>query len=278
MLLTLAASSLRALLAPDRSGNARLRLADLPRYAREELGLFGLNFSTALLAGSDYESLDRLREAADRAACPCLVLVESEPLDFASEDDDLAEAAVERLVRVARAASRLGCNSASVMLGGVTDEPGVDRSVERLKQVIRVADRLELNILLMSASGLTADPDSLTALIKRIGGFRIGTMPDFELAGLAPDPVLYLRRLTPYAAAVTAATRRGKPVKKAGGPDEIAELARLARTVQSVGYTGTLALDYRGDGDPVPVLLKARAALEAALGPEAARPAEAPPE
>ena len=46
----------------------------------------------------------------------------------------------------------------------------------------------------------------MTELIKKIGGFRVGTFPDFEAAMQADDPAAYLRKLVPYASVVCATT------------------------------------------------------------------------
>src|SRR5262245_32639914 len=109
MLLTLDARSLRRRLLAPRGDAGAMVLTDLPRHVRERLNLFGLNLSTDLLVGADHARLDRVREAADKASCPCLVLIESAPQPFADGDDDKGEAAVERMVRVVHAADRLGC-------------------------------------------------------------------------------------------------------------------------------------------------------------------------
>lgn len=269
MLLTLAANSLRRYMKPEKtSDRTPLKLEDLPRFARDQLDLFGLNISTDMLAGADFEKLDRLRDSADKASCPCLVLIESEPQPFCDQDDDRGDAAIERLTRVARAAHRLGCNSCAVAVAGPDNEDSLAFAAERLKQVLHSADRLEVNLLLMSHKGLTAEPDRLTELIKKIGGFRIGTFPDFEAASKTPDPIHFLRRLTPYAAAVTAScfdfgASKGLPVHSAY------DLTAYAEAVASVGYTGTLAIDFRGEGDPGAAVRSARTVLEAAIGSEA---------
>src|SRR5262245_43840360 len=75
MLLTLNVSSLRPHLrlgpgAPAPKAEPALGLIDVPRFAREELGLHGLTISTDLLVGADFARLDKFREAADKASCP----------------------------------------------------------------------------------------------------------------------------------------------------------------------------------------------------------------
>jgi sugar phosphate isomerase/epimerase len=254
---------------PD--GGKPLALTDLPRFTRDQLNLFGLNIATAMLVGADFERLDALREAADKASCPCLVLVESEPQPFADPEDDVGDAAVDRMVRVAKAAHRLGCNAAAVAVSGPDDEDSMAYAAERLKQALQTADRLEINLLLMSHPGLTAKPDRVTDLIKKVGGFRIGTFPDFQTASKAEDPSYFLRRLTPYAAGVTASSVGFKESKKEGVVHDSYDLGEYAKVVASVGYTGTLAIDYRGKGDPAEGIEHTRTMLEAAVGPEAAK-------
>lgn len=277
MLLTLTANCLRSKLVL-KSGKSRsvtgsdsMPLNDLPRFARDELGLYGLTMSTNLLVGADLARLDALRDAADKASCPCLVLTESEPQAVGVRDEDAGDAVSDRLIRVVRAAHRLGCNSVGLAIAGDDDEDTFDHAVERLRSVLSVAERLEVNLLIQSSKGLSEDPERLTDLIKKVGGFRIGTFPDFETASKTADPTLHLRRLAPYASAITASTTGFKGGKKADAvTHEGYDLAEYVGTIMAVGYQGTLALDYRGAGDPVDGVLKTRAALESILGTEVA--------
>jgi len=125
-------------------------------------------------------------------------------------------------------------------------------------------------VLVCPSPGLTAEPERLTDLIKKVGGFRIGTFPDFEAASKAPDPLAYLKKVTPYASAITAAVVRFKPGKKPGEwVHEPFDLWAYAGVVRAVGYTGTLALDSRGDQDPVENIKRAKALLESVVGPSA---------
>lgn len=309
MLLTLAASSFAARLNAGRSKPVRasragkatkggdgasdasatpMALEDLPRFTRDELGLFGLNLSTDLLVGADIKKLDAIREAADKASCPCLVLVESTAQPLAIEDERTGAAAVERLQRVVQAASRLGCNSIAVTIQDAPHPDAFDFAAERVRMVLSKAEKLEVNVLIAppapgtaaaslgaSAESLTEDPDRLTDLIKKVGGFRIGTFPDFQTASKSPDALLYLRRLVPYAAAVNASVEdfgSGAGKQRGGAEHASYNLDEYAKTVESVGYTQTLAIDYRGGGDPVEGVTLARQKLEAVLGLEVTEP------
>ncbi len=267
MLLTLTTSSLRRRLKGEPKSSGELELTDVPRFARDELGLYGLNISTDLLVGAGYDTLDRFRDAADKAQCPCLVLNEPAQLSLCGFDEDEGNEAIDRVTRVIKAANRLGCNSASIGIKGGADEDSFDNCVERLKQIQSSAERLEVNLLIATGPGITAEPDTLTELIKKVGGFRIGTFPDFQTASKSDDPIAFLKRLTPYASALTASTVEFK----ASGEEPVHtayDLKEFVETVLAVGYQGTLAIDYRGKGSDVDGLLDSRRALEIALGIE----------
>jgi sugar phosphate isomerase/epimerase len=285
MLLTLSANSLRSRLTPSKKGrggsgvggaDGTMALTDLPRFAKEMLGLFGLNISTNMLVGADLARLDALRDAADKASCPCLVLVESEPQALCAESDQVGDGCIDRAIRVVQAAHRLGCNAVAISIAGSDEGDAFELAAERVRRVLATAERLEINLLLAPMKGLTGEPERLTELIKKIGGFRIGTFPDFEAASKSPDPLVYLKRLTPYASAVSASSlgfKPGKSGKKEGGwIHEGFDLVAFAQTVAAVGYQGTLAIDYRGPGDPVEGVKQTKEVLESVLGLEVEEP------
>lgn len=273
MLLTLNATSLIKLLAPKRSRKPKLALLDLPAYTRQTLGLAGLNLTTPLLAGMHPGDLDEIRERADKEACACLLLIEPDPQPLGSADESEAEAAFDRTTRVIEAASILGCNSAAITPLGSDNDSVLDRTAQALKRLMVRAERRELNILISPGNGLTADPDRVTALLKKVGGFRVGTLPDFQRAAMADDPTAYLRRLTPYASVVSASTT------SFSGPDGTAlsefldddfehdgyDVAKMVESVLAVGYDGTLAIDYRGKGDAALGVQRSRVILQRAL-------------
>lgn len=341
MLLTLNTSSLRSLLAPSPGaggGKPALQLLDIPAFARETLGLHGLNVTTDLLKGADRARLAEFRDRADKAACACLLLIETAPQPFADHSDDLGEQAIIRTERVIEAAHILGCNAAAITIAGHDDDEGFSLAVDRLQIAIEAAERRELNLLISPAPGITQRPERVTELIKQVGRFRLMTFPDFQTAFESGDAEAYLKRLTPYAGAVNAslidfevlesddsalqqaaeaaleelaaefaAATGGKAPARArsraaeGDPDAAPDadpdaepdaepdadddepldpfavlqseqvehlsfpLAPLIETIRSVGFDGSLAIEYRGTDDPVIGIAHAKAALEAAI-------------
>ncbi|HMN96385.1 MAG TPA: TIM barrel protein [Phycisphaerales bacterium] len=264
MLLTLAASSLRPLL-PEHSANCDVEspiatVKDIPRFARETLGLHGVNVPAWMLKGWKASDLEELREIADKAACPCLLLVDDEILNLGAASAATRSASEDRFSRLAAAAHRLGCNGVAIGCKGGNDE-AFERTITSIKSALTTIDRHELNVLLRPTPGLGDDPARLTDLIKRVGGFRIGSLPDFGQAGRSGDPIQTLRKLAPYAGGIHATIEGFAADGSHLGPD----LAECIEAIRSVGYQSTVAIEYAGSGDCVKDILRARDILANAI-------------
>lgn len=265
------------MIVPGRGRKPRLTLHDLPVLARETLGFSGVNLSTDLLAGADRTKLETVRERADRASCACLLLVENDPQHFGSMDERVAGSASERMMRVIEAASILGCSAASVPIDAPDDDQSLLRVAQRLRPVMERAEKLDLNLLIAPNKGLTSRPERVTELLKKVGGFRIGTYPDFQAASESKDASAYLHRLTPYATCVSASTVQFVPETGSEPAPDLADLLakpvkhlpydlrQMVDAVMSVGYDGPLGVDYRGAGDVTNGLILSRELLSKIL-------------
>lgn len=261
MLLTLCTGSLSNRI--SRNGGGAMTLFDVPGFVIRELKLHGLNINASMLSGWSLDDLDRLRDRADKAACPCLVLIGDSPLSLGSEDDAVRDGAFDRVRRLAAAANRLGCNAIALRCESPDTDEALEATAESVKSLMPSVERLELNVLLSPHKGLTQSTDRLTTLIKRIGGFRIGSLPSFAAAAEAGggDPTESLRKLAPYAGSIQASVDGfGKK-----GQHKTWDLAKCVASIRSVGFVNTLAIDYAGAEDPVPIIEAARNALQAAI-------------
>ena len=267
MLLTLATAAFEGRDIPGPAGSTfeagPQAILGLPRFAMEQLDLRGLSVSAGMLAGWSVADLERLRDAADKAACPCLMLSEPEPLGFGDHEESVRRAAADRLLRLGAAAHRLGCNSVAIRIGADDSGEAFDRAAVAVKQAMPPLERMELNLLLIPHAGLCFDPERLTDLIKRIGGFRIGSMPTFAHAHETGDVVGTLRKLSPYAGAVHASV--SKVTARGHGPWD---LGACVEAIRSVGFSNTLAIDPIGTGDPIKSVERAAAQLRGVLEAE----------
>ncbi|MCB9837819.1 MAG: sugar phosphate isomerase/epimerase [Phycisphaeraceae bacterium] len=239
MLLIFSAATYRASI---KSSRRKLQLGDLPLLAHDEFGLSGLLVTTDLLAGWDTHDLDRLRVQADKSACPCLALVEPDPHDLGVLSNEKASESVDRMNRVLLAANRLGCSAVGFRVSGSNDSAATDRLVRRLKLVVAQAEKLDVNLLLAMAKGPTETAEGLIDTIKKVGGFRIGALADFQDAGATDDPADTIRRLAPYGPLVIASSVEFDD----DGSHTRYDLGVCAGALAEVGYDGSIAIEYRG--------------------------------
>jgi len=258
IVLTLSVNAVKPLLAAKDPRCAGIM--DVPGFAAKELGLRGLNLPSSVLAGRPATDLDKLRDLADKAGAPCLVLVEEPPLAFGDPTPGLKTQIEERIRRLAAAANRLGCRDIAVRCLAKNTDEEFERTATGIKSCLQEIDRFDLNVLIVPHDGVTFEPTRLTDLIKKVGGFRIGSLPSFAHAHATGDVEKTLRKLAPYAESIDATI-----VGFTGDQHKPYDLRICVDSVRAVGYVNTLALDYIGKGDVVADLIKARGILEAVV-------------
>ncbi len=261
MLITLSAKSLARNLEPE----GDLTVLALPAYVRDQFDIKGLTIQTCYLKGQTPEGLDKLRDAADKAGCPWLALVEEHPHDLSIEDESVTSVTIDRMERVLRAAGRLGCSSIvmSITDPGHTPDPELTEDIlmDNIRKILTKAEQLELNLLIAPHNGLTQTPEGLTGMIRKVGGFRIGSFPDFQAACDSSDPAAYLRALVPYAAALCVSTTEFT----AKGKHKAFDLEVCLEAIKAVGFDGNLSIEFRGESDPLKGVKATHEAVLAAL-------------
>lgn len=258
LLLTLSSSSLVGLFQEAEKGPDSL--LEVPRFTMEHLQLRGLYLEASNLSGWSIKEIDRLRDRADKAGCPCLVLADDELLTLTPTDSESCQESIGRIERLAVAANRLGCNSIAIQCADLVDDDGVEQATSALRGLMASIERLELNLLIRPTSGLLGTPEGITDLVKRVGGFRIGVMPTYGLGKDQDQEIEQLRKLAPYAGAMLFQVQdyRGKTGHK--GVDLISGI----ETLKQVGYASTVAIEYVGK-NPLKDVDKAREELQAAI-------------
>ncbi len=256
-----------------------MSLADLPEFTLQKLLLRGLVIDTALLRGWNLDDLHTLRNRADQAGCPCLVLRETLPIEMNINKIAGDEPIIKRLSLVARAAHRLGCNAMTIRLHAALDDGGMDRTADFLRSLMLRIERMELNLLLEPWEGDLDEPEVLINLIKKVGGFRIGTMPNFAHAIAHQDIDGCLQQTAPYAGAILAScglgtgsrsttskkTSKAPAAGKALLKKELTDLRACVNAIRKVGYSQILAIDYIGPGNGIRAIEQTRDIIDEIL-------------
>ena len=255
MLLTITTRSLQHVKLRDRGP---LKPIEIPDFVAEHLGIKGLNVNAPLLKGMAVKDLEQLRDRADRARCPVLVLVEERVLDFEKSPQDC----IARVERLGLAASKLGAPAVAVELASIPVE-GFESVAANVKRSLAAIDRFDTHLLVRPGAGAAGDPNRIAELIKKIGGFRIGSMPTFAQASTQKDPIDSLRRLAPYAQAVEASV---KAFAKSGR-HEAWDIGAFFGAIEAVGYQSTISIDYAAKTDPLGNIESARDLIAALIEP-----------
>jgi L-ribulose-5-phosphate 3-epimerase len=261
MLITLSTNSLRTQLT---GSEPEIDLLDLPRMAKDDFGFSGLQLTTSLLKGWDAKQLEKLKDRADKAACPCLVLVEEQPHQLHDLEGDTTERVIDRMSRVMQVAHRLGCSSVAMSLAPAKGEDAEDLVAENLRDIVRAAERLEINLLLSLSDGMTHSPEALSGLIRKVGGFRIGSFPSFAQAAASGDAEAYLKAIVPYASAVCASC--GNFDTK--GKHSAFSIEKCVEAISAVGYDGSLAVESNSGPKALEQIAACKSAIESVLETE----------
>lgn len=261
-----------------RSQDDPLSLVDLPAFGSGELGVRGLSIPASLLGGLGPADLEAIRDAGDKARCPVLLLVEDQPLPLADPAPAVRAEAIERVGRLSRAAGMLGSAQLGISIDGDDGDERFELAASTVREAVQSIDRFEVGILIESRSGITGDPARLTDLIKKIGGFRIGSLPDFRFAHDTKDFEGALRRLAPYAGTIFATVGRAARGAKPAAASKDAtpyDLRAGLEAVLAVGYQHAICLDHAGGAGAAAAIIEARELIQQAIDPE--EPADAEP-
>jgi hypothetical protein len=252
-----------------------LTLFDFPAFAVGEIGVRGVTLPASLLTGLKPADLEAIRDAADKARCPTLLLQEDQPQPLADPDPAVRTEATERIRRLSSASGLLGSAQLGVSIDGEDGDDRFEIAASTVREAMQTIDRFEVGVLLESREGVTADPSRLTDLIKKIGGFRIGSLPDFRFAHDSGDFEGTLRRLAPYAGTIFAtlgASARGEKPAAASKDVTPYDLQVGLEAVLAVGYQHAICLNHAGGPNALPMMIEARELIERFINPEDEEP------
>lgn len=253
ILVSLSAS---CLLQPLPRQTSPIALLDVPRFVAEELEIRGINIPVQMIRQQSPQTLERFRDEADRAHCPCLVLYRDEPLDFLGEP----ERSVQVLREMGKRARLLGCAEIAVRVMNIATAS--QQIAPIMKTALDGLQRFEVNLLVRPCEAPCDQPDPVIDLVRKIGGFHIGAMPSFANAAATGDSQQSLRKIIPYSLAVEATVTS---VSKSGVPADDLFDESIDMLVK-LGFSNKLTIDWRGSGNWAQAVQAIRAHLMKKLG------------
>ncbi len=256
--------------------SGRLRLADVP-YRAHDLGFQAVELQDMFLWPKPPNRLARLlgRRAAefnryqyDRRALNAVRLNRlrgGTRLACWSIDTDLtvSEPAARQqqkayLAAAIEAASFLGAPLIRLTLGGERDDrPGLARAIELLSSVLPVAIARQVKFVIENHGGLSGDAAALVEIVQYFHSPYLGVCLDF---GNFDDGErsIGLPLLVPHALHVHAKSSSFTPE----GEEATIDYGFCCQTLKSAGYEGIISIEYEGEGEATPNILRTRQLIE----------------
>jgi hypothetical protein len=158
--------------------SGKLRLLDLPRLMRDDLGMRVIDLMTATLPSLDDRDLAMLREAAESAGCILTNLKMNQAgLDIASADPTLRRHSLEVYKNTMTAASsHLGVRWVRPLAG--PRRPDFPLLLSAYRELIDHGRSLGLEVLIENYGWLKDDPEAMPSVIGALAPAVLRAQPD----------------------------------------------------------------------------------------------------
>ena len=220
---------------------------DLPRIARENYGIDGIEFVSFYFDLPRIDYLNDLKKRASDYNVELVLIMCDQEGDMSHEDKaERMQAAINHRKWI-DIAHYLGCHAIRCSAGftnvGAVDER-VKRASESFRNLCEYAQGSGTTVTIENHGNYSSIPEKLISLIKMIDHPLIGTLPDW---GNFPDDIdkyEAVKALMPYAKAVSAKCKDFGP----GDTHKDYDLDRMVKITLESGYHGFIGIEYEGKG------------------------------
>ena len=216
----------------------KLRLLDLPRIMRDELGMKVIDLMTATLVSMEPDYLDKLRAEAERAGCVLTNLkMNQKGLDMTSEDAAVRKHALDEYKRTIDAAARLGVRWVRPLPG--PKRPDLAICAASYRELIEYAAPRGISLLIENYGWMQNDSDAIPEMIKATGK-GLDAQPD--TGNWKDNTVRYagLARAFPLAVSCDFKARELGP----DGQHDAYDLARCFSIGWDAGFRGPWCIEH----------------------------------
>jgi L-ribulose-5-phosphate 3-epimerase len=225
-------------------GDGPLKQIDMPELCRKQFDIGGLELVNSFFPSPQYSYCkDLLRRAADNGVKILLIMCDGEG-DMAHADKAQRQQAVRNHRKWLDVAAILGCHSIRCNAGDAKpgDKDAISRCAESFAALVELARPDRLNMLIENHGGMSSDPDSLLAVIQKVNDPLMGLLPDFGNFPPTVDRYDAVRRMMPYAKAVSAKCHEFDET----GNEKHTDFTRMIPIVLESGYSRYIGIEYEG--------------------------------
>ncbi len=222
----------------------KLKQIDMPKVCREEFDISGLELVNSFFPSPQYNYCkDLLKRANDLGVKILLIMCDGEG-DMSHPDKKERDQAIRQHRKWLDVAAVLGCHSirCNTGKGGPEDDDAHKRCAESFAKLVELARPDKINVIIENHWNFSSYPDALVKVIKQVNDPLFGTLPDF---GNFPEEVNRydaVRKMMPFAKAVSAKCHNFDVEGNETGTD----YARMMKIVLDAGYSGYVGIEYEG--------------------------------
>jgi sugar phosphate isomerase/epimerase len=227
--------------------SGELSLKDLPRFAKEELGVTNIEFTADLCEEflNDDRLVEIVRNETERVGAKNhAILSAAEPALDASELE-ARDMAIREHLGWARIADRLACRYIRVRASSEGDrEVQLSNAIDGLGRLCTAISDMSVDVLVENIAGHSRDADWLVELAQRIGSDRIGILADF--GNFEGDLYAGMEKLLPLTKSLCAKSWDFD----ASGEETAIDYGRMMKLIQASGFEGCISVEYLGKKIP----------------------------
>ncbi len=226
--------------------DGKIDLAGMVKMCRDTFDIDGFEFVNVFFPAPTYAYCNDLKKlAADKNVRLLLIMCDREG-DMSHADRKERMQAARNHHKWVDIAAVLGCHAIRCNTGhgekGDTD--AVKRAAETFSALVEYGKANRIRVIIENHGGLSSDADWLVDLMKRVGEREwFGTLPDFGNFPKGVDKYESVRKMMPYAHAVSA---KCHDFDDAGGTETTIDFARMMKIVTDAGYNGFVGIEYEG--------------------------------
>jgi hydroxypyruvate isomerase len=225
-----------ALIEEIRAG--KWKTLDLPKIAREDFDLNGIEFVNTLFEVPTAEYLNVLkRNANDHGVEMVLIMIDDEGDGCASTKSERKQFEVNHRKWI-DIAHYLGCHAIRTNCrgtAGISKEDALKWGEESYNLLLEYAEPANIKVLIENHGGVSNDPDWMIQLMEEVNHPLFGTYPDWREPSPEFDNYTYLEKTLPYARGMS---YRNQPTEEL--------TTKMIRLCMENGYHGWYGIESNG--------------------------------
>jgi L-ribulose-5-phosphate 3-epimerase len=226
----------------------KLTNLDFPNLAKQN-GCAGVEFVNTLWAGTSVDYVSKVMDAMSAAGvAPVLIMIDDAGM-LGSTNQNTRETAVQKHIKWADIAGAIGCKSIRVNIQTEV-QPQSEADIanflgcctDALTELCAYASNQKTNVLVENHGGVSSNPDVLVRLVNKVNMPNFGLLPDFGNFPKGVDKVEAVKKMLPYAKAVSFKCFFEGP----NGTETDYDIAKMFKAVEESKYKGFVGIEYEG--------------------------------